>query len=102
MGGVSAELLSSAKNYLDMTWADEGRDQKLTGILLRGMAYLDHAAGTAQDYSEGTRGRALLLDYARYALANTLQDFAGDFAPELLGLHIAGEVAQHDEADRFS
>ena len=89
-------LLQDARNYLDITWADPDGDVKLLGILARGMAYLDHAAGVELDYGEGTAGRALLFDYARYVRAGALQDFGRDFAPELLGLHIAGEVAQEE------
>ena len=63
---VSPELLlAEAKNYLDMTWPDELRDIKLNGILLRGMGYLNHAAGVPLDYGEGTAARALLFDYVR-------------------------------------
>lgn len=92
----SPELLrEEAKNYLDMTWADEKEDWKLDGILLRGMAYLDHAAGVSLDYGDGTAARALLFDYARYVRAGALQDFGKDFAPDLLGLHVAGEVEQY-------
>ena len=90
MAGVPEELLSGAKNYLDMTWPDAEADRKLEGILLRGMAL---------DYGDEGTARALLLDYARYAQAGALQDFGADFAAELLGLHITGEVVQHDEAD---
>lgn len=88
-------LLADARNYLDITWADPDGDVKLLGILERGIAYLDHAAGAALDYGEGTNARALLLEYARYVRAGALQDFGRDFAPELLGLHIAGEVEQY-------
>lgn len=89
-------LLADTRNYLDVTWADPDGDVKLLGILERGMAYLDHAAGVELDYGEGTNPRALLLDYVRYVRAGALQDFGRDFAQELLGLHIAGEVRQHD------
>lgn len=95
MRDVPEALLADAKNYLDMTWPDASADQKLRGILERGMAYLDHRAGTALDYEEEGDARALLLDYARYAQAFALQDFGTDYASELLGLHIAGEVEQH-------
>lgn len=88
-------LLQDARNYLDITWEDPDGDGKLVGILARGMVYLDHAAGVELDYAEGTAARALLFDYARYVRAGALQDFGRDFAPELLGLHISGEVSQH-------
>lgn len=96
MGSVPETLLADARNYLDMTWADPEGDAKLRGILLRGMGYLDHAAGVELDYSDGTAARALLFDYARYVLAGALQNFGSDFAAELLGLHFAGEVSQSD------
>lgn len=88
-------LLADARNYLDITWKDPEGDVKLLGILARGMEYLDHAAGVELDYVEETAARALLLDYVRYVRAGALQDFGRDFASELLGLHIAGEVTQH-------
>ena len=96
MTNVPEELLESVRNYLDVTWRDPEGDIKLYGILLRGMRYLDHAAGMPLDYDEGTTARALLFDYARYVRAGALQDFGKDFASELLGLHITGEVTQYD------
>lgn len=96
MADVPEELLAAAKNYLDITWQDPEEDVKLYGILLRGVGYLDHAAGVPLDYSDGTAARALLFDYARYVRAGALQDFGKDFSSELLGLHISGEVAQYD------
>lgn len=99
MRDVPDILLADARNYLDITWADG--DVKLLGILARGMGYLDHAAGVELDYGEGTAARALLLDYVRYVRAGALQDFGRDFASELLGLHIAGEVIQFDGFQRW-
>lgn len=96
MRDVPDDLLKDTRNYLDITWTDPDGDAKLRGILARGMGYLDHAAGVELDYGEGTAARALLFDYARYVRAGALQDFGRDFASELLGLHISGEVSQHD------
>ncbi|MEG2000944.1 MAG: hypothetical protein RR053_06100 [Evtepia sp.] len=89
-------VLRAARTYLDMTWDDPATDEKLSGILARGMTYLDHIAGVAQSYSTETNARALLFDYARYARANALQDFGKDFLCELNGLHVAGEVKQYE------
>lgn len=96
MTDVPEALLADAKNYLDITWQDPDGDVKLYGILLRGIGYLNHAAGVELDYGDGTAARALLFDYTRYVRAGTLQDFGKDFASELLGLHIEGEVIQFD------
>lgn len=96
MRDVPETLLKDAKNYLDITWTDTEGDAKLRGILTRGMGYLDHAAGRELDYGEGTDARALLFDYARYVRARAFQNFGRDFASELLGLHISGEVSQSE------
>lgn len=88
-------LLTATKTYLDITW-DMGADEqaKLEGILLRGMDYIDRAAGAAMDYAEEKQPRALLLDYARYARAGALDEFALNYLHDLLGLQIAQEIAQ--------
>lgn len=99
MRDVSETLLADARNYLDITWPDPDGDVKLLGILLRGMTYLDHAAGIALEYCEGSTARALLFDYVRYVRAGDLPHFGRDFAQELLGLHIAGEVRQEEAAN---
>ncbi|MCI1951923.1 MAG: hypothetical protein LKJ50_04670 [Clostridiales bacterium] len=89
------ELLEDAENYLDITWSDEGTDKKVTGILTRGIAYLDHVAGLELDYAEGNAARQLLFDYVRYVRSDAFHDYAVDYGPELLSLHISGEVTQN-------
>lgn len=89
---VTAELLSAAKNYLDITWDDAATDTKLSGILSRGMAFLDKIAGAPQDYSLEDVPRGLLFDYARYARENALPDFTEHYATELNSLRIYTEA----------
>lgn len=93
-----SELLADARNYLDITWADEDTDRKLSGILRRGMSYLNDKAGTELDYSEEDQPRALLFDYARYARANALDEFEGNYLHDLLALHLKSRVKEA-EAD---
>lgn len=92
-------LLDAVRNYLDITWADDAGDEKLSGIIARGIAYLDRIAGVKQDYENETEARGLLFDYCRYARANSLASFGADYADELMALHMAGEVEQDDAAD---
>ena len=87
-----SELLEPVRNYLDITWVDPSGDQKLTGIIGRGMAYLDSIAGAAMDYSEESKPRELLFDYCRYARSNALSDFQLNYLHELLSLQISQEV----------
>jgi len=39
------ELLTAVRNYLGITWADDAGDVKLSGIIARGMKYLNRIAG---------------------------------------------------------
>ncbi len=87
-------LLEEAKNYLDITWDDEQTDLKLTGILRRGMAYLDEKAGAVLDYSEEGQPKALLFDYARYARANALDEFQNNYLSDIVALHLNYRVKE--------
>lgn len=81
------KLFAEVKNYLDITWEDEQIDLKLTGILKRGMCYLERKAGATLDFEEEGQAKALLLDYVRYARANALDEFETNYLHELLDLH---------------
>lgn len=88
---VSETLLSDAKNYLDITWSDVDTDKKLSGILARGMAFLDRIAGEPQDYEAEDLARSLLFDYARYARDNATSDFTAHYLTELNSLSVTSE-----------
>lgn len=92
------ELLISLKNYLDITWEDDATDEKLRGIISRGMKYLNSVAGAALDYSTEDKPRELLFDYCRYARSNALEDFQNNFLHELLTLQMRQEVADYAES----
>ena len=92
---VSDALLSDALNYLDITWDDIDTIRKVSGILARGMAFLDRIAGTQQDYEAEDLARSLLFDYARYARENATQDFVSNYLTELnsLRMYCEGDAA---------
>lgn len=85
-------LLDAVKNYLDITWEDASGDTKLTGIIARGMKYLDAIVGTSLDYTIEDKPRELLFDYVRYVRSSALDEFQSNYLPELLSLQIAEEV----------
>lgn len=89
-------LLEAAKNYLDITWIDLAGDEKLSGIIARGMKYIDSVAGAAQDYTIEDKPRELLLDYCRYVRSNALNEFQTNYLHELLSLQIAKEVEAYE------
>lgn len=92
-------LLEAVRAYLDITWVDEAGDKKLSGIIARGMNYLDKAAGAALDYTKEEKPRELLMDYCRYARSHALENFQTNFLSELLSLQIAQEVTDYAAAN---
>lgn len=92
-----AELLDAVRNYLDITWADDAGDLKLSGIIARGIKYINNVAGAELDYSVEDRPRELLFDYCRYVRSNALEDFQENYLPELLSLQIFEEVKAYQE-----
>jgi len=85
-------LLDAVRNYLDVTWTDDAGDEKLSGIIARGMKYLNSVAGTELDYTIEDKPRELLFDYCRYVRSNALDEFQTNYLPELLTLQISEEV----------
>ena len=92
-------LLIAVRNYLDITWVDPAGDTKLSGIIARGIKYIDNIAGTEMDYTAEDKPRELLFDYCRYARSNALNEFQGNYLHELLSLQIAQEVAAYEASD---
>lgn len=92
---LEAVLLDAVKVYLDITWNDTHTDKKLTGIIERGIKYIDKVAGAEMDYSTEDKPKELLLDYCRYARSNALELFQINYQHELLSLQISQEVARY-------
>jgi hypothetical protein len=89
------DLLSAARNELDITWEDATGDVKLAGHLARGMRHLNGIAGAELDYDAEDEPRSLLFGYCRYARSNALEDFDKNYSSELLALHIKTGVAEY-------
>ena len=72
---VNIELLKEAQNYLDITWDMEpGEQEKLSGILERGIAALSGRLGNC-DFEKDGEEKELLFCYAMYARAGALDEF---------------------------
>lgn len=92
-------LLEAVRNYLDITWVDVAGDVKLSGIIARGIKYIDSVAGAEMDYTVEEKPRELLLDYCRYVRSNALDEFQTNYMHELLSLQISEEVKAYVEAN---
>lgn len=89
-------LLNDVKIYLDITWTDTNTDAKLSGIIARGIKYIDRIAGSAMDYVLEDKPKELLLDYCRYARSGALEEFQKNYLHELLSLQIDKEVEAYE------
>jgi hypothetical protein len=86
-------LLDAVKNYLDITWSlDNAGEQKLSGIIARGMSRLNKAAGAVLDFSKEEKPRELLMDYCRYVRSNALDEFEKNYEHELIDLQNDTEI----------
>ena len=56
------KLLNEIKNYLEITWDDSLGDEKMRGMVKRGMAAISGKIGECNFYEE-TQEKALLFDY---------------------------------------
>lgn len=82
-------LLDDIKDYLHITWYDEKTDKNITGMIKRGMVYLQKVAGVSSlDFTQEDIPRSLLFDYVRYANSQALELFETNFRGELLYLNL--------------
>lgn len=95
-------LLEAVRNYLDITWVDPVGDEKLSGIIARGIKYIDGIAGSVMDYIEEGKPRELLFDYCRYVRSNALNEFQQNYMHELLTLQISCEVKAYEALANLS
>ena len=93
-------LLEEVRSHLDITWEDSAGDEKLLGIISRGIKYIERAAGATLDFIAEDKPRELLLEYSRYVRAGALEEFQTAFLPELLTLQIGEEVKAYVEKEK--
>lgn len=97
---VTAELLTKAKNYLDITWTDESADAKLSGQLSRGMTYLmDKTGAEASDFEVDGRDQELLFNYVLYDRAGSVDQFKQNYLSDIIGLRMKREVEHATQSE---
>lgn len=96
---VSAELLAAAKNWLDITWEDNGADEKLEGQLRRGMAYITAKTGVLASAFAGEnaddRAQELLFNYVLYDRSGSVDQFKRNYRPDIVALRIRWEMERY-------
>ncbi|MCI8862985.1 MAG: hypothetical protein HFI20_10960 [Lachnospiraceae bacterium] len=89
-------LLAEVKNYLDITWEDALGEQKLMGIVQRGMAAIKGKIGECDFFGE-TQEKALLFDYVMYARTGEIAAFWDNYKSEIISLQISRKVDAYAE-----
>lgn len=87
-------LLSGLRNYLDITWEDESGDEKLIGILRRGITYLSRLTSRELLFTPESRELELLYEYCRYARAGALDEFSQNYRTDLVTFTLDERVMQ--------
>ena len=87
-------LLEEVRNYLDITWDDPKGDEKLRGMIKRGMASLTGALGEC-DFLEDTPEKALLFQMVMYERSGERQQFWINYKSEIISLQIAKKVDEY-------
>lgn len=90
------ELLQDVKIYLGITWQDSTTDQRITGLIASGMAYIDSKYGKAAGYSVDGFPRTLLFEYVRYARDAALDVFENNYTALILAMQNEKRVNEYE------
>lgn len=90
------ELLQDVKVYLGVTWQDPTTDQRLTGLIASGVAYINSKYGGAADYSVDGFPRILLFEYVRYARDAALDVFENNYTALILAMQNEKRVSEYE------
>lgn len=89
-------LLEDIKNNLDITWDDEATDKKISGMISRGMKWLNDITGSELNYDEEDMPRELLFTRVMYDRAGALDDFRKNYLSEINDLVMRERVKRYD------
>lgn len=88
------QLLEEVKNYLDRTWDDDKEDEKLLGMLRRGMAVISEKVGEC-DFRGETQEKLLLFQLIMYEVAGELSQFWINYKADIIGLQMDRKVEEY-------
>lgn len=92
------KILKEVKNYLDRTWDDDAEDEKLLGMIRRGMAAISGKVGEC-DFLGETQEKALLFQLVMYETAGELVQFWKNYREDIIGLQIDKKVDEYAKSE---
>lgn len=94
---MNSELLAEVKSYLNFTWEDPAKEQRIVGFINSSIAYLKEVAGTDElDVKTDFLAHDLLLNRVLYMDAQALDDFAKNYNGYIEELRIKYSVLNAD------
>lgn len=87
VAGVNApaQLLADIKTALNITWSDTQTDNRISGFIADGMAYLNEKLGSPANYLVAGEPRTLLKEYVRYARDEAQDVFEENYRSRIIG-----------------
>lgn len=77
--GTLEQLLADVRDYLQITWADEATDRRLTDMIQASAVYLDSVTASENDYTQPGNMRTLLLERIRYQYNGALDTWLNNY-----------------------
>lgn len=93
-------LLPEIKNYLDITWDDDGTIEKLKTIISSGCAKISALTDCSNDnFVCSPDHKSLLLEYCRLAWAGVPEKFNEFYKNEIVRLRLKKIAEGYDDSD---
>lgn len=77
--GTLEQLLADVRDYLQITWADEATDRRLTDMIQASAVYLDTVTASENDYTSPGNMQTLLLERVRYQYNGALDAWLNNY-----------------------
>ena len=89
-----AVSLEDVRSFLNITWQDTARDERLKGYIKSSSLFLNGVAGEVIDFEDDLLARELLLNRVLYLDNQALNDFGANYNRELNELRIRYDTKQ--------
>lgn len=92
-------LFQEVKSYLNFTWEDSAKDNRVYGYLVSSIQYLEEVAGTSLNFETDYLAKDLLFNRVLYMDSSALDDFQRNYNGLLEELKIKYAVLGDENAN---
>lgn len=91
-------MLDELKSFLNFTWEDSAKEQRIIGYMNSSIAYLKEVANYEINFDEDFLARDLLFNRVLYMDSHALDDFGKNYNGMLEELKIKYAVIEEEDA----